>query len=781
MAGTRAGQRRGNLPAEVTSFVGRGGELSETRRQLTSSRLLTLTGIGGVGKTRLALRVAATVRRAFADGVWLVELAALQDRTLLEQTVVDAVGVQDRSARSPREVLVGHLRGKQVLLVLDNCEHLADRCAGLAAQLLPAAPGLRILATSRHALSTPGEHIHAVPPLLLPDPDRMPRGEHLGNEAIRLFAERSVLVRPGFEVAADNYATIARICRRLDGLPLAIELAAARLRALSPEQILHRLDDRFRLLHAGDRAVLPRHQTLRTVVDWSFELCSPLEQQLWARVSVFAGGFDLDAVEAVCAGDGIDRDQLFELMAGLVDKSIVIRQDQHGGPEARYRLLDTLRHYGRDTLRATGEEPVLRRRHRDYYLDVAERGKADWFGPAQLAVFARSRAAHANLRLALEYCLTTPGESQTGLHLAAVLHFYWYSCGFLAEGRHWLDQALALDTQPGRTRATALWTSAHIALVQGDFAASFAMTEECHDWAQQQDDQTVLAYAVFARGAAAWLSGDFPDGLALAEDALARFDTLGELNTTVLLGHSMLIVAAVFAGDFARGLALGRRALAISERHGEQWARAYTLYGVTVAEWRLGKVARAIAYAKESMRIVHAFNDIFGMAMFVEQLAWVHGAAGEAERAAVLLGVAHRIWPLTGTKPLMGSPPFLAAREACEQQARRTLGDHAFQAAFDRGTTLELDQAVAYALDEKPASAIPATATKTVASPLTPREQQVAELVADGLSNKDIAAQLMIAQRTAEAHIGHILTKLDFTTRVQLAAWFIEQRECRDR
>jgi predicted ATPase/DNA-binding CsgD family transcriptional regulator len=771
-----------NLPAEVTSFVDRRREIAEAKRLLATSRLLTLTGVGGVGKTRLALRVAAGVRRAFADGVWRVELAALQDRTLLEQAVADTVGLCDRSARSPQEVLAGHLRDKQLLLVLDNCEHLVDRCAGLAADLLAAAPGVRILATSRHALRAPGEHILAVPPLPLPDPERpSPPGQLVGTEAIRLFAERAVAVRPGFEITAGNRATLARICRRLDGLPLAIELAAARLQLLSPEQVLYRLDDRFRLLRAGSRAVLARHQTLRAVVDWSYRLCSPPEQTLWARMSVFAGGFDLDAAEAVCAGDGIDRDHVLDLLAELVDKSILIREDHDHDLRARYQLLDTLRHYGLDALRAAGAEAVLRRRHRDYYLRLAERSEAEWFGPTQREMAARTRREHANLRLALEFCLTTPGESQTGLRLAAALHFYWHGCGFLAEGRHWLDRALAQDTVSTSARATALAINAHLAVAQGDVPTATAMAQECRDWAQRWGDKTMLASAVFIQGAIARFSGDTPRAQALLEDALARFDALGELTSTVIIAYVTLVGAAVSQGDLARAVALGRHARALCERHGEQWARAYTLYALSLAEWKQGELALASTHAREGLRVVHTFNDTFGTVLLVERLAWIAETAGEYERAAVLLGTANTIWPLVGGQPLFGSQHYLTAHEACEQQARHALGNHAFQAAFRRGADLALDQAVAYALGEKPEPTTPAPAgTHTPGTPLTKREQQVAELVAEGLSNKDIAARLVIAPRTAEGHVARILAQLGFTTRTQLAAWVITQQESRD-
>src|SRR5437868_4602224 len=554
--------------------------MAEMKRVLPAARLVTLTGIGGVGKSRLALRVAGQTQRAFADGVWLIELAALQDRSLLERTVADAVGLREQSTRSPREVLVGHLRDKQLLLVLDNCEHLVDRCATLAAELLAAAPGLRILATSRQALRIPGEHVFGVPPLRLPDLDRDRPRELDHNDAIRLFVERATAVAPDFVVTDRDHVTLARICRRLDGLPLAIELAAARLRVLSPEQILHRLDDRFQLLSAGRRGVMPRHQTLRAAIDWSHELCSPPEQALWARASVFSGGFDLDAAEAVCARDGIDPGQMIDLVDGLVDKSILARDDQNHVVSVRYRQLDTIRHYGQDRLRAAGEHTTLRRRHRDYYLDLARRCAAGWFGPGQLEVFARVRGEHANLRAALEFCLTTPGESRTGLRLAADLCFYWFGCGFAAEGRHWLDWALALETEPSSERAIALWANGLLSTAQGDTRAAAAMAQESRDWAQAHGEETTLAYAMFIQGAAARFGGDFPRAQELLEDALTRFEALGELNGSVIIAHMMLVVVRAFQGDLAGAVTLGRHAYALCERHGEQWARAQSLHAL---------------------------------------------------------------------------------------------------------------------------------------------------------------------------------------------------------
>jgi predicted ATPase/DNA-binding CsgD family transcriptional regulator len=770
-------RRGGNLPAEATSFVDRRKEISAARQALAATRLLTLTGVGGVGKTRLAVRVAAGMRRAFTDGVWLVELAALQDHTLLDQTVADTIGLRDRSARSPREAVVDHLHDKQLLLVLDNCEHLADRCAELSADLLVAAPGLRILATSRRALGISAEHVLAVPPLPVPDPESpLQPGKFVSNEAIRLFAERATPVRPGFTVDARNHATLARICHQLDGLPLAIELAAAWLRVLSLEQILDRLDNRFQLLRGSSRGVLPRHQTLRALVDWSYELCSPPEQVLWAQVSVFADSFDLDAAEAVCAGDGIDSHQVLDLVAGLVDKSILIREDQGHRPHARYRLLDTIRHYGQEVLRRTGHELQLRRRHRDYYLNLADTGEARWFGPDQLEIATRLRSEHANLRLALEFCLTTPGESRTGLRLAGTLYFYWLSCGLSAEGRHWLDRALSVDTEPSKERATALTVNAHLAVTQGDIAGMATMAQESRDLAEQLGDEATLAYATANLGAAAWQAGDPERARALFENALARFEATGELTTTLIIAYNTSTIA-LCSDDLPRATEVCRRSLERCERHGEKWARAYTLYVLANIEWQHNELAQASTHAMDSLRIVHTFSDTIGTVVTVELLAWIAGLVGENDRAAVLLGAAHQIWALVGGESLLrSSPHWNVPHNTCEQVARQALGDRAFQAAFDRGAGFDLDQTVAYALGEKRTHAAPAD---TAGTQLTRREQQVAELVAQGLTNKEIAAQLVIGRRTAEGHVARIMTKLGFSTRTQLSAWIFQQKNLR--
>jgi len=385
----------GHLAADVTSFVGRRREIEQTKR-LLSTRLTTLTGPGGVGKTRLALRVAGDLPRAFPDGVWLVELADLRDPALLAHTVADQLGIRDPASRWVLTRLADFLGSKHLLLVLDNCEHLIDACAVLADSLLRACPDLRILATSRQPLRTAGESCLLVGPLAQ-------------CEAVNLFADRAAAVLPGFTVDERNAAAVASLVRQLDGIPLAIELATVRLRALSVDQVLERLSDRYRLLTRGTRSAPPRQQTLRSLIDWSYYLCTERERTVWARLAVFAGGFELDPAEDVCAGADISNEDVLDVVASLVDKSVLLREEH--GPLVRYRMLETIRQYGQERLAEAGEEELLRRGHRDWYERLVERFEAEWLGPDQAGWLTRLRLEHGNLRAAMDYCLTAPAPA----------------------------------------------------------------------------------------------------------------------------------------------------------------------------------------------------------------------------------------------------------------------------------------------------------------------------------------------------------------------------------
>src|SRR5689334_3409382 len=426
-----AGASARGLRCELTEFVGRRAELAQVREALAGARLVTLTGPGGIGKTRLALQVAARAGRAFRDGVWLAELTALRDPALLVAEVARSLGLPDKSARWAVASLTGYLRARQLLLVLDGCEHLADACAVMADVLLRGCHGLRIIATSRHVLGVAGEVTIAVPPMTVPaEGDPAGPEELLGYEAVRLFTGRGAAVLPGFAVDVGNGAAVAGVCRALDGIPLAVELAAVRLRSLSPGQILDRLGSRFQLLSGGGPADQPHHRTLQAALEWSYELLTDSEQAMWRRVSVFAGSFDLDAAEAVCAMGRLAAGEIADLIDALVAKSILLREGQG---TARYRLLDTIREFGLAKLSGRGNERALRRRHRAWYAALAARQEA--FGPRRAEWIAALDADHDNLRGALELCVAERRQAPAGAEMACDLWGYWESHGHLTEGR----------------------------------------------------------------------------------------------------------------------------------------------------------------------------------------------------------------------------------------------------------------------------------------------------------------------------------------------------------
>jgi non-specific serine/threonine protein kinase len=766
-----AGTQAGNLPVQLTSFVGRRREGAEARNLLSVSRLVTLTGPGGAGKTRLALKLAGDVRRAFGNGVWLVELDQLRDPALVSHTVAEALGLRDLSGRPLMAALEEFLAERQVLLVLDNCEHLVDAVAAVADRLLRACPQLRILATSREPLGVGGEATLPVPSLSLPNPRRGSSPTELSrSEAVTLFTERAAFVVDGFSIAEDNRLAVAEICHRLDGLPLAIELAAARLRELTVQEIAHRLDDRYRLLTTGPRDAPTRQQTLRACIEWSYDLCTSAEKLLWARLSVFAGSLELDAAEDVCDGDGLAPENMLHLVASLVDKSILIRQEH--GTVARYRLLDTMREYGQERLRETGEYTTARRRHRDWCGDLVSRFDADWIGPRQADWLARLRREHPNLRVALEFCVSEPGEAAAGLRMATALHPSW-TRGRLSEGRQWLDRASTRQTVPATPgQAKALYYAGMLAGFQGDIPAASALAEEAGELAEQSGDATSRALATHAAASVAVFCGDdLPRAAAGYEEVLDVYRAENDLPRLLeaLLG---LAFARGLLGDEARAVACHEEILAITEPRGEILYRSYSLYFFGVAVWLRGDFRRAAGLVEQSLQLKRLVDERLGTVWCLEALAWIASGEHDPRRAATLLGATESLSRTLGTPPA-AFPDLLVYHDQCEQQAHREMGEQAFQTAFRHGTSLDFEGAITYALNEKPqaVAASPAVAATT----LTRRERQVAELVAEGLSNKGIAARLVVAQRTAESHVAHILVKLGLATRAQIATWVTRQ------
>lgn len=673
---------RGNLPAELNTFVGRDDELAEVERLLGESRLVTVAGVAGVGKTRFVTRVAALMEKRYCDGVWIAELSAVHDPELLGHAIADALGLTDHTSRPPRVTLAEHCAERRLLLVIDGFEHLADACAGLVRELLRRAPHLQVLAAGRRPLRVDGELCFPLMPMK-------------DDDALELFARRAIAVRPGFRLTDDDRETARELCRRLDGIPLALELAAGRLRALTTEQVLHRLDDRFRLLTGGSPSALPRHRTLRTAIGWSHELCAPEQRLLWARLSVFAGQFDLEAVEYICSGSGLPADSVLDVLDELLAQSVVLREDSAVG--SRYRLLDTVREYGAEWLRATGDAERLRRRHRDWYLGLATWCELDWFSPRQAEAAARIDCELPNLRRAMECSMESPEEVHLAQYLAGTLWFYWAGCGRLSEGRHWLDHVLEEDSPYDHSRLKALWVLGYVAVLQGDPVGAVSALQECREEGERAGDATAVAYAVHRTGCLSIVTDDPVRAEELLREALRRYREIGELNSNVLMAQVELGMAVAFRGDLDAAAAICDEVREICEDHGERWTLAYALYVLGYAALRSGPGGRARRMLGESLSIAHAFHDLLGTVLSLELLALITVAEGDAAEAAVLQGAADRIWPSVGL-PLFGSAHYGRPRAECEERARAELGDARYDASRRSGRQLDAQAAVARAL-----------------------------------------------------------------------------------
>jgi predicted ATPase len=636
-----------NLPRQLTSFVGRERELAQVRRLLAAAPLLTLTGVGGCGKTRLALQAAADALEAYPDGVWLVELAPLADPALVPQAVAAALGVREEPGRPLAATLTDALTPKRLLLVLDNCEHVLEACARLADALLRACPRLRVLATSREALGIGGETAWRVPSLTLPDAEHPPPiGALLQAEAVRLFIDRALAVRPTFRVTDANAPAVAQICRRLDGIPLAIELAAARVRVLPPGQLLARLEDRFRLLTGGGRTALERHRTLRAAVDWSYDLLTAQEKTLFNRLAVFAGGWTLEAAEAVCAGDGIESSEVLELVTHLADKSLLVVDEQPDGT-ARYRLLETLRQYARERLAARGEADRIAGEHAAYYLglaaEVLHEGNRSDRRDAQVGGL---RPEFDNLRAALRSCVAR-GDTARGWQLGAVLGdlwSYWSYFGHPTEGRARLAELMALPTSDGpreaSLRAQLLNLAADLAHTQGDFAAVRSYRTEELAIHRQLGNRAGAAYALNALGLAAREEGDLASARRLLQESLAAYRALGDRHGTALtLGR--LGTVALAAGDLDTARPLFEESGAIWRAAGNSLLVGWSRLNQGLLELECGNPTGARAAAVESLRLFqgegHEHALLHSLSLSASQaaaLAAAPAAGAAAARAA---------------------------------------------------------------------------------------------------------------------------------------------------
>ncbi len=772
-----------NHPLYLTPFVGREADLAAVASVMADPecRLVTLIGPGGIGKTRLGLQVAARLLHQFPDGIWLVELATLSDPALLPQAIAAALDLRDPPARPLLETLTAHLEPWRLLLVLDNCEHLRDACARVVTALLAACPLLRIMTTSREPLHIAGEVTWLVPPLSLPDPDRLPPLEILVNyEAIRLFADRARRAFPAFTVTPHNAPAIAKVCCRLDGLPLAIELAAARVKMLSVAQIAERLDDRFQLLTDGSPTVPAHQQTLKATLDWSHDLLSPPEQILFRRLAIFAGGFDLAAAETVCSGQGLGKSEILDLSSQLSDKSL-LSVERHEDQGRRYRLLETVRRYALDRLRASGEAASAGDHHLAWYLALAEQVEppAPW-GAIETALLNRVEAEQDNWRAALQWSIDQ-GQAESSLRLAAALGWFWSLRAYLHEGRHWLAQALAAGKGVSPSvRAKALNRAGALAVLQGDYEHGTVLHKRALALIREQKGSPITALGLRELGLVALYSGDYACAEQFFEDSLALFwkahDQAGIASLFLDQG-----LAAYSQDNDRRASMLLETSLALLRELGDAVAIARALHGLGMIARRQGDLNQSRELFKEALQVAWEKGARLEIARCLEGLASLACDGKQPDRAARLFGAAETLRQAIGT--------YLPRdiHDGCDRDlttARAQLDGKMFAAEWAAGRALTLEQAVAYALeagDRAPGTEImpgvrvltSLQAAKRQYGGLTARERQVAALVAQGKSNSAIAAELVTTVRTVEAHITHILDKLGFSSRTQAAVWAI--------
>jgi predicted ATPase/DNA-binding NarL/FixJ family response regulator len=804
---------RSHLPAEPNSFVGREHEIDQLRKLVCATRMVTLTGPGGIGKTRLALRALGVTADEFPDGARYVELADVTSPDLVVARVATATGVAEEKGRPLLDTLADALRPRTMVLALDNCEHLLEACARLCRRLLAAAPDLRLLATSREPLRVAGETIWQVPPLAVASANGS------ASEAVQLFTERAAAIAPDFTLTPANKDAVAAICRSLDGIPLAIELAAARVRALSVEQIRMRVADRFALLTTGDRAAAPRQQTLRAAIDWSHDLLTDREQALLRRLSVFAG-WSLEMAEAVCTDELVLASAVLDTVAALVDKSLVVREPEALG-QARFRMLDTVREYAAEKLALAGEATETQHRFRDHTLAVAERNfavgmalvPAPW--PDRVDVFNRYDVDAGNVWLVLAECLAE-GDVATGLRICTAIRPCMLVRGEFALGREWVDAFLALPQAADldqRTRGQALigraqlsmsgdpagaepaaragldlcratgdefWTAAGLNLLS-EIALHTARPDEAETLgreataiAEAAGDGWNLGWALGVRAAIAGLRGNMHEA---AELASASIEVMRSIDHRWGVARAQLGLGdlARLRGDLDGAQQMYTEALVYLRELDARPEIARCLAGLGRMALDLGDMEAAREYLAESLRLSRDIGTHIGMARGLESCAAFAAREGDAERAVMLAAAS------TGLRATSGLPPLPRVRADRYLAAVRRLDEGAAALLWARGMALSPQAAIDLAIEQalrapRPRSTPGVTSASTSPGGLTPRELEIAALIANGRSNKAIAAELVISPATAARHIANIMSKLDFRSRAQIAAWITDRR-----
>jgi len=806
--------RRHNLPLERTSFIGRDRERLEVKRLLAMTRLLTLTGAGGCGKTRLALEVARDLVGAYPDGVWLVDLAPLTEAELVPQAVAQALGVREQPGRPLVQTLKDTARSRKMLLVVDNCEHLVEAVVGLVDSLLDSCPGLRVLATSRETLNSAGEVTWVVPSLTVPysRQEAYTPGELEAYESVRLFLERARQRDPSFVLTSPNGHTVAQVCRRLDGIPLAIELAAGRMGVLSAEQLASRLEDFLKLLTGGPTAD-PRHRTLRATLEWSHELLSEPERMLFRRLSVFTGGWVLEAAEEVCSGEGIEQGDVLEVLSELVDKSLVVAgAGEQGVP--RFRMLEPVRHYGQERLQESGTAEWVRERHAQYYLALAQEAEPELEGADQILWMDRLETEHDNLRAALSWALEG-GEAELGLQLAGALRLFWVGRSHYSEGRRWYEEGLKRGHSTSQqVRANALFGAGFFTVSLGDLELARECLEDGLVLYRQIGDRRGAANCARFLGWISFELGDWERAKALFEEALPLARESGSIRDTCN-ALSMLAYMAACRGDVKRAQALGEESLAIAREAGDttsvafasqylavtamlsgDYERAQTLFEATLEMTRItgnrkgqaislnnlglvalcrGDYARAAKLSSESLKLSEEGLDHQVLTWSLDTLAAVCGQRRYVGRAARLWGAAEVLREASGfSQP----PDDKRVLEPFLKDARSRLDEATFQAAWEEGRAMTEEQAVEYALSEeeeqnaRTLDAVPEEQPRPdePTERLTPREQELALLVGRGLTNRQIAQELSISEHTVASHVRKILKKLELRSRAQISS-----------
>jgi non-specific serine/threonine protein kinase len=696
-----AGGGRHNLPEDLTSFVGRRDEVRHVSHLFASSRFVTLTGAGGCGKTRLATRIGADMANSFTDGVWFVDLAALADPDLLPNVVARALALPEGLRPSFRDALVEWLRTRNLLLILDNCEHLIDACAALAETLLRKASQLRILATSREGLGVQGETVWSVPSLAVPqDAAGLQVEEVLQFDGVRLFVDRAAAVAP-FTLTPTNATTVTAICRRLDGIPLAIELAAARVKILSVEQINARLQDRFRLLTGGARTAVARQRTLEATVDWSYELLSDTERRLLMRLTVFAGGWPLEAAEHVCSDNGIDSGEVMDLLSHLVNKSLVTVEESASG-ERRYRLLETIRQYGRDRLFRSGESDPLNARHFAYFLALAQRARPELIRAEQVSWLNRLDLEHDNLRAALEWSAAGPDRRTDTLTLALCVWWFWTKRGYFSEGRRRLEDALAASPEASpEVETQALVGLFHLTSFQGDVPASRAFTARCLSTARRVGDLWAEAFALGFEAIFESDLGNFERSVALASEAhaVAVRSTHPNRSTPTALALRMLAYGALQAGDLPRAGLLLEEAVALMRGAGEIWALGILVSDLAALRVLDGRHELAGALSREALGLCQSLGDRRGIGWCLQTIAMLEAGDGRASRAAMIYGAAEALLQSIGAT---GQVTVTRVQDRYLSLAMEALGESAFREAAAEGRRMPLPRILDVAVHQGP-------------------------------------------------------------------------------